>query len=526
MLATARAALEEGRSVPRRERTVGRIATAIAYGALMGARGNSGVILSQILRGMARGLEGRERGNATDLAQAFLHATDAAYEAVASPVEGTILTVMRHAAEAAHATGSGRDEEAPSDVGDVLQASVQAAAASVARTPEMLAVLRDAGVVDAGGQGLLRLLEGALGYNRGTGPRTAPQEEERVPLPGVAATPAPPAQPDAALLGEREYGYETVYLLAARNAPLDLPAIRSRLEQLGDSVLVAGDEQLAKVHIHNDRPDAVIAYGFEVGDVRRIAVQDLDGQVHEAIEELVVPAPTERPPVSPTVEPAPAPRGPSIVAVAAGEGLERALRSLGVERIVRGGQSSNPSTGELVEAIRAVPSIEVVVLPNNPNVLLAARQAADLCPEKHVLVVPTRNVAEGIGAVLACDSTGDAAANLDRMTQAAHAIQTLQVTDAVRDAEVAGIPIRQGQTMVLSPDEGLYAKGDDPVTTVLDGFEHLVHEFELVTIYAGADATDEEARRICEAIRERHDGVEVELVRGDQPHYRYLVAAE
>jgi dihydroxyacetone kinase-like predicted kinase len=263
-----------------------------------------------------------------------------------------------------------------------------------------------------------------------------------------------------------------------------------------------------------------------VGDVRRIAVQDLDGQVHEAIEELVVPAPSERPPVSPLVQPAPPPRGPSVVAVASGEGLERVLRSLGVDRIVRGGQSTNPSTGELVEAIRSAPGIEVFVLPNNPNVLLAARQAADLCPEKQVLVVPTRNVAEGVGAVLACDAAVDAAANLERMTQAAHAIQTLQVTEAVRDADVAGTPIRQGQTMVLSPDEGLYARGDDPVETVLDGFEHLVHGFELVTVYAGESATDEEAERICDAIRKRHEGVEVELLRGEQPQYRYLIAAE
>jgi DAK2 domain fusion protein YloV len=524
MLATAKAALEEGRSVPRAERTVGRVANAIAFGALMGARGNSGVILSQILRGMAKALEGKHHGTAMDLAEAFLHATETAYQAVASPVEGTMLTVMREAAsaatEAVTAAGGG------TDVQGVLAASVDGAAESVARTPALLAVLREAGVVDAGGQGLFRLLQGGLGYNLGLTDPAAIRALESTPAPAPAA--APRAATDGAA---EEFGFETMFMVTAGAAPLDLRAMRDALEEVGTSVLVAGDERLAKVHVHNERPDKVIELGLGWGQLSRITVQNLDEQIDELREAGaaafagVAPA-AERMSHGGDVAPVAHPRGPAVVAVASGDGLERVLSSLGAERVVRGGQSANPSTGELLQAIRSVPAVEVVLLPNNPNVQFAALKAAELCPEKNVVVVPTRNVGEGIGALMALDANLDASANLTRMTAAAHEIQTLQVVAAVRDANVAGVDVKRGETMVLKPDDGLLASGVDRCAVVLEAVDKLRDGFELVTLYAGHDAEPAEAEELAQTIRDGHDGVEVEIVHGGQPHYSYLIAAE
>ncbi|HET7677606.1 MAG TPA: DAK2 domain-containing protein [Candidatus Limnocylindrales bacterium] len=526
MLATAVAALDAARAVPAHDRTVGRVANALGFGALMGARGNSGVILSQILHGLAEELEGKQRGDAADLARAFLRGSDTAYRAVATPVEGTILTVMREASEAA----AGTAQVAPS-VEQVLRATVEAAASSVARTPELLAVLRQAGVVDAGGQGLYRLLEGGLAYNLGIAPAPLPVVAPADPAAEAAQVPTVAAADATLVVPGEAFGYETMFLVNADERPLDLAAMRARLEELGESVMVAGDERMARVHVHNERPEEVLAWARGLGRLSRISVIDMDSQADEVREGRARAftgaddAAAERAVAGATDSPA-LPRGPAVVAVAAGEGLERALRSLGVEQVVRGGQSANPSIGEIVAAIRGTPSVEVVVLPDNPNVLFAARRAAELCPEKHVVVVPTRNVAEGIAAVLAIDATLDARANAERMTAAAQAVRTFQVTQAVRDADVAGSPVRRGEAMVLTPDDGLVASGPDRGLAVLAALDSLGGDVELVTLYRGRDVTVDEATALAERIRMAHPAVEVELVDGGQPYYHYLVAAE
>jgi hypothetical protein len=323
-----------------------------------------------------------------------------------------------------------------------------------------------------------------------------------------------------------------MFLLTAADRPLQIRALQAELEEIGESVLVAGDEGIAKVHVHSERPDAVLAAGLAWGRLSRVTVTNLDEQIEalragghddavgrrfdEAHPPLAAPAPT----------PVAHPHGPAIVAVAAGDGLERALRSLGVERIVRGGQSANPSTGELLQAIRATPAVEVIVLPNNPNVLLAAQKAAELCPEKNVVVVPTRNVAEGIGAALALDPGQDAAANLERMTDAGHRIQTLQVVEAVRDADISGTRVGKGETMVLKPDDGLLASGPDRDVAILAAMDRLESGYELVTLYRGRGVSESQARALAAAVEAGHPGVEVEIVQGGQPHYRYLIAAE
>jgi uncharacterized protein len=562
MFATVKAALDEAEAV--NDVTAARIATAISFGSLMGARGNSGVITSQIFRGMADALGGKTRFNGLDLAHALTVGAKTAYGAVAKPVEGTILTVIRESAEAAVAAA-----ERSNDIESVLTATVEAAEKSVARTPSLLAILRDAGVVDSGGQGLYRLFQGALLQLTGrTSERGGTMGRRR-----AAAGPSTlVAHADAG------FGYETMFLLQALpGRPLDLDAVRDELESIGESVLVAGDARALKVHVHNDRPDAVIAYGLGLGSLSRISVENLDNQARDVREARATeftgtvtaaeapgttatagaqtgdadPGDRERGSVatatrtrsteSPAAtssfpdssrngsEPTPDEQtrvGPAVVAVVAGDGLVRIFEEFGVDQILRGGQTANPSTGELLRVARMARAREVIILPNNPNVRLAAEQAARVCEDKRVVVVPTRNAAEGIAALLALDPTLDAAANVDPMTDAGRGLQTFQVTEAVRNATIGGTKVKRGQTIALDPDDGLVAVDGNRDRAVLKAVAALKPGFELITLYYGSDATLAEAETIARKIGQATEGAEVEVVHGGQPHYRYLVSAE
>jgi uncharacterized protein len=541
MLATVKAALAEAERAA--DASADRVAQAISLGALMGARGNSGVIASQIFRGMAEGLGGKRAFDGSDLARALAQGTATAYKAVGKPVEGTILTVVREASVAAT-----RAAEEGADLQDVLAASVAAAREAVARTPTLLPVLRDAGVVDAGGQGLFRLLQGTLEY--------MVSHEGAIRTARSTALVAAPAE---APPKEVEFGYETMFMLRSRDEPIDVGRLREELSAIGDSVLVAGDSRAVKVHVHNDRPDVIIALGLSIGSLTRITVENLDAQSHEVREkkaaELIGIAadphgPSGRRGVPPHVdletfgaeataaEAAPAgsngrrppaevrPDVPlAVVAVAAGAGLARVFNSFGVAAVVQGGQSNNPSTGELLDAVERIDADEILLLPNNPNVILAARQATEMTTRK-VRVVPTRNAAEGIAAMLALDTTRDATANAEVMTLAGRAVQTLQVTEAVRDAIVGGRRVRRGQTIVLDPDDGLLAVSGDCMRAILTALKALEPGFELVTIYYGADASATEAETVARKVTAWKPDVEVEIVAGGQPHYRYLIAAE
>ena len=522
MVATVRAALEEA------ERVAGepadRIAQAISFGALMGARGNSGVITSQIFRGMSEALAGKRRFNGLDLAYALSQGTKTAYGAVTKPVEGTILTVIREATDAAVATAE-HDE----DLEGVLRATVDGAEKSVARTPTLLAILREAGVVDSGGQGLYRLFQGAL-QHVAEGGRTA--------APTRTATTTPAHAPSTLVAHVDEgFGYETMFLLQATPArPIDIDALRAHFEGIGESVLVAGDSKAVKVHVHNDRPDLVIGHGLTLGTLSRISVENLDSQaqdVREARAESFTgvaagaapPSTNGTGPALTTDASAPGAVPLGVVAVAAGDGLAAIFQEFGVAAIVRGGQSANPSTGELLEAIEATDAAEVVVLPNNPNVVLAARQVATMT-KKPVTVIPTRNAAEGFAALLCMDPADGAQANIGPMTDAARSIQTLQVTEAVRDATIGSKKVKHGQTIALDPDEGLVAVANDPMRCILDAVATFKPGFELVTVFYGADANLDEAEDVAKRIQQSLDRVDVELRHGGQPHYRYLISAE
>jgi hypothetical protein len=461
----------------------------------------------------------------------------------------------------------------------VLAATVEGARRSVAKTPSLLPILREAGVVDSGGQGLFRLFEGALlsvqgrPVHVGAGPAAAaPHAEDRRVV-------APAFRPGVAALEDDAFGYETVFILTATpDSSLDVPAIQAHLEAIGNSVLVGGDGRMVKVHVHNERPDEVIAYGLSLGSLTRITVENLDtmaDDVREARASAFVgegptstaaaggataaavatkAAPTAssrgvggatRPATprdlpaqsgngagSPGVAAAPGPQvsvdpalGPAIVAVVAGDGLEKLFRDFGVAHVLRGGQTANPSTGELLRIARLARSREVILLPNNPNVRLAAEQAARICEDRRLVVVPTRNAAEGIAALLAFDPDADAAANVEPMTAAGRGLATVQVTEAVRDAKIGGKKVRKGQTIALDPDDGLVAVDGDRDRAVLKAVEAFPAGVELVTLYYGEEATLLEAEAIARKVGKKL-GAEVEVVHGGQPHYRYLISAE
>ena len=520
MLATVRAALEEAESVA--GESADRVAQAISFGALMGARGNSGVITSQIFRGMAEGLGGKKRINGLDLAHALSQGAKTAYGAVAKPVEGTILTVIRESADAA-VVAAERDD----DIETVLAATLDAAEKAVARTPTLLAILREAGVVDSGGQGLYRLFQGALLHLVGKAPAGAARDRAHAQAGAKASTLVAHA--------DEGFGYETMYLLQPNGAgALDVDAIRDHLESIGDSVLVAGDTRALKVHVHNDRPDLVVGYGLSVGTLSRISIENLDHQARDvretkaaaftgtAVAEPPAAAAGRRAKSEAAAKDAPA---LGILAVAPGDGLAAIFHDFGVAGVVRGGQTANPSTGELLEAIEAIDAREVIVLPNNPNVVLAARQVAGLA-DRPVVVVPTRNAAEGFAALLALDPSLGATANAGPMTEAARAIQTLAVTEAVRDATIGGRKVKHGQTIALDPDDGLVAAGGDREKAVLAAIAALTPGFELLTLFYGDGADLAEAETMARKIGTATPGVEVEVRHGGQPHYRYLIAAE
>jgi hypothetical protein len=558
MVATVRAALAEAEALGPTA-SAERVAAAAAFGALMGARGNSGVITSQILRGLAEGLAGKTRFNALDLANALDQGTKAAYGAVAKPVEGTILTVVRESSAAAVATA-----EREQSLDRVMAATVDAAQKAVAKTPSLLAILREAGVVDSGGQGLFRLFEGARAFL--TGDATVAARLPGAKGVGVAvgagvASGGPSAAhqgaPPGAGMRDEGFGYETMFLAQAKpGEKLDVDAIRNHFESIGESVLVAGDARAIKVHIHNERPDQVLAYAIGLGSLSKITVENLDQQTSDVRESRAaafasdsVGSPDRGGPSAAALEylpmgidsggggtdaasngatpPFPSADAPAlaVVAVAAGEGLAAIFRDFGVQKVVYGGQTANPSTGELLEAVKAVDAREILLLPNNPNVVLAARQVTAMC-DRPVAVVATRNAAEGFAALLALDPDKGAADNATGMTAAGRAIQSILVTEAVRDATIGGRKVRKGQTIALDPDDGLVAVHDDPSTAVLDAVNALTPGFELITVYYGDGGDLAGTEALARRIHDLGTGAEVEVLHGGQPHYRYLISAE
>ena len=473
--------------------SAGAVCQALAHGALMGARGNSGVILSQILRGIARVLDKRDSFEAADLARALQEGSATAYKGVLRPVEGTMLTVIREAAEAASqaATQDGASTES------VLRFALEEAERSLARTPSLLPVLREAGVVDAGGQGLVLLLQGILRFLRGES-----VVEAMVKVTGAAQVE----------MASESYGYDIQFIMRGRG--LDIEAIREAISAEGDSVLVVGDEETVKVHVHSDRPGRIIDYGCSLAVLEDVVIENMQAQ-HEAFVSRLTPP-------SPSAEQA---RGIGIVAVVPGAGLQRVFESLGANAVVAGGQTMNPSTEELLRAVTSLPNQQVILLPNNSNVILAAQQTKSLAT-KEIAVVPTRTIPQGISALLALNYQADLQANVAAMEEAAKGVQTIEITTAVRSAKVDGMEVARGDVIGLLNDR-LIATGKDcfEVAAYILASIH-AEQMEIITIYSGANTTKSEIEAFVEGVRQRFPAQDIELVDGGQPHYQYILSAE
>lgn len=516
MLATLKAAIAEGEgTLATGVTSIDQVSEAVARGALLGARGNSGVLLSQILRGLPQAVRGRKRARAAEIANALSIGVLHAYSAVATPTEGTILTVAREVAASALADAEGSTELRP-----FLLRIAESARISVDKTPTLLAVLREAGVVDSGGTGLQLILEGIADVPSVTPSATTDEGES---LRAVAASVAQiPASAIDATPGE--YGYETVFILRAMDTPLDLVKIRADLELIGESVLVAGDASVCKVHVHNLQPDQVLAYGIARGDVRGVTIENLDQQSaerstgHGAFTDLSTRVGVSSSQSNRAPEP-----GVAIVAVAAGSGLAAIMKSAGASQVVHGGQTENPSAAEIATAIRATGRRDVIVFPNNGNILLAARQAAELV-DANVTVVPTRNAAEGIAALLTWDPSLSLDAALKQFESARVGARTFRIVQAVRDAVVKGVSVKKDEVMALDPVDGIVATGGDDVEALSRALKG--EEAELVTLYLGAGVDAAIGERMAEAARGAIAGVEVELARGEQPIERVLVSLE
>ncbi len=470
------------------------VTAAVARGALMGARGNSGVILSQVLLGFSRELADKTEATGSDIAMALAEASDAAYAALAEPREGTILTVARAAAEA---TANATDEE-PSQI---LSVAVDAAHEAVAQTPELLPVLKEAGVVDAGGLGLAIILDGLS--------RSLRSETLDVDL----APEAPDAagwQSQAATLHQAEHGtpgYCTEFVVSGRD--LDPTAARSRIAALGTSLLVVGDETLLRVHVHTAKPDDALDYGRTLGEVSQVKVDNMETQMQTFAGEA---APSNVTDVG-------------IVAVASGAGIAATFRGLGVTKLVEGGQTLNPSAGEIIAAIDSCPQDEVIVLPNNGNIIAAAKQAAAET-DKSVVVIPTRSIPQGIAAVLALSPDSSFEENSAAMERAIAEVRSAEVTRAVRATTMDGQQIDAGQAIGIV-DGKLSVVASSIEDAVLESIAKMGPEnASLLTLYSGSDVRAGDDDALADRLQKQHPDLEIELVRGGQPHYAYLVSLE
>ncbi len=498
MMLTMRSTMEEAYRAP--DHSASGVAQAMARGALMGARGNSGVILSQIWRGLADGLKGKETFTAADLAGALKESAAIAYKGVSNPVEGTMLTVMNDAAAAARNEVAGGND----DIIAVLEVTVSAAATSVERTPSLLKVLKDAGVVDAGGQGLYTILEGALRFLKGE------TELMRLRKPQIIVSDLPytASLPQTVGVDEVPYGYCTEFLL--KGEKLEPEVIRKRLEKKGESLIVVGDEAAVRIHIHTLDPGAVMRFVTHLGTMHQVSVRNMDEQHQDFLEMQ-----KERMPTTDT----------AVIAVACGDGLVDIFGSLGAVAVVPGGQTMNPSTKDILQAVESTYSDKVIILPNNKNIIASAEQVQALT-EKKIKVVPTRSIPQGVVALLAFDYEADFKANAEIMEQALASVKTIEVTRSVRATKINGLKIKRKQPIGLLDGE-LIAVGD----TNPEVIDHLLSRLELekaevITIYYGEDTDPAEAEQIGADITGRYPQLQLEVIRGGQPHYSYIISVE
>jgi hypothetical protein len=491
MLHTMRAAVKQAREA---DHTIENVSAAAAYGALMGARGNSGVILSQVIRGLKEAFAGKETAGVADVRRAAQLARKYAFEAVSSPAPGTILSLT----ESFEKSASGEAD----DVVELFRVIAVDAQTTVKRTRDENPTNRAAGVVDAGARGLQLILEGVLESFTG----------KEIPLEHMAPAERPAGQPAMSEAPSWEGAYDVQFLVQHPSRPI--VAVREDMMKFGaDCVLVVGDESLLKVHVHTLEPDQIIRIGLTAGRIADVVVEDLDAMTaeHERATGIIV-APPPKPPAAEV----------GVVAVVPGDGFATVAKSLGASPL-RGGPSMNPSTQELLAAITAANAKTVVVLPNDKNVILAAEQAAKVSSTT-VKIVPTRNVAQGMAALVAFDPAKDAASNAKEMGEVADRAHGIEVTRAIRDATIDGERLRQGEAMALL-DGRVVSHGDDEVTVLCEAAKRLT-DAEIFTLYSGADVDDARVQHAAQRLRAACPRVSVEVAHGGQSHYPFIVAAE
>jgi len=479
------------------------VCQAMSRGALIGARGNSGVILSQIWCGLAAGFAGKETFNGSDLANALSQATTMAYKGLSNPVEGTILTVIKDAATAAREQVK-KDND---DVISVLEAAVNAANESVANTPRLLPVLKEAGVVDAGGQGLYTLLDGALRYLNGEVELMQFRKPQMITS-NIPMTPLVVTAPERVAVDEVPFGYCTEMMLKGQD--LEPDKLRKKLKSKGESLIVVGDDTTIRVHIHTLDPGNIMHYLTSMGTIHNVSVRNMDEQ-HQDFLELQ----RQRAPATSI----------AIVAVVPSDRLSDVFSSLGVTAIVPGGQTMNPSTKDLLQAAEQSASDKVIVLPNNKNIVLTAGQVQSLT-EKTIRVVPSKTIPQGVAALLAFDYEADFETNVSIMTEALPTVKSIEVTRAVRSTKLNGLSIKKKQAIGFL-DGALMSVGDNMVDTVKEVLEKSgLDKADVVTIYYGEDAAEASAEEISNGISEKYPELQVEVVNGSQPHYDYIISIE
>ncbi len=491
--------------------SIGEAASKCASALLRGARGNSGVILSLIFRGFSKGFKELEEADGKDVAKAFELGVKAAYKAVMKPTEGTILTVVRKASEAATELS-----KTVNDPMEVAFSAMMAAKEALAETPNQLPVLKQAGVVDAGGQGLVLIFEGFHSvFANGVivQPLEAPQESTNQESKSTVA----------AASDDIEFGYCSEFLIekakdAKEKDPLKL---RAFLESIGDCVVVVDDTDIIKVHVHSNEPGNVIQAALKYGQLINIKIDNMRYQ-HRNAQEGADEAKSEvkLEPVSPDNE-------YGFVAVCAGNGLSELFKDIGADVVVSGGQTMNPSTDDILNAVKATPAKTVFVLPNNKNIIMAAEQAARLAEGRKVVVLQTKTIPQGISAMLMFDEEADADKNALAMTQAAESVQTALVTFSARDSEVEGVPVKKGEIMGLCNGKIRFV-GADKVDIAFKAASKLIKKYqgEIVTLIYGEESAEEEAEALKQRLEEKFSDLEISIVNGGQPIYYFIISVE
>lgn len=495
---------------------VGELAQSLAKGLLMGARGNSGVILSQIFRGFSQAIKDKETLSSKDFVAAFVGGVESAYKAVMKPVEGTILTVARESAI--------RGEKKAAKTGDIIEVMksiVKGASLSLDKTPDLLPVLKQVGVVDSGGKGLLCIYEGFLAALTGEviidhAVEAAKSEHSHAMFEGDNETPLS--------MEDITYGYCTEIMVRIGQGPtvtkeFDYDEFRNLLNTKGDSLLVVNDDEIVKVHVHTENPGEIMQLGQEFGELIKIKVDNMREQVRglEAEDQALqadktVATPVEKKPFA-------------IIAVAAGEGMMELFKSIGVHEVLSGGQTMNPSTEDFIKLIDQVAAENIIILPNNKNIIMAAEQAAQVT-DVPTVVIPTTTIPQGISSMLAYNPSQSLEANKEAMTESSQTVISGQITYSIRDTEIDGVSIKKDDYMGLVNGKIILSEANIE-SSLSNTLEYIINEdMELITIIVGEDGDTELAEKVAEEIEAKYPDVEIEFVQGDQPVYHYILSAE